>query len=125
LADMPFPAEWENILQRNVSLYRHLPDSLREQLHNDIKIFIAEKHFEGLGGLEMTDEIKITIAAEACLLLLNRKNKDYPGLSSILVYPSAYVATQNIPIGGGVYIEGQSAWENPGSMGRWSLPGIM
>lgn len=124
LSDMSFPQEWETILDKNVSLYRHLPDALREQLHNDIKIFIAEKHFEGLGGLEMTDEIKITIAAEASLLLLNRKNSDYPGLSSILVYPSAYVAKQNIPIGGGVYIEGQSvrlgeSWQHGSVVLAW------
>jgi len=124
LADMPFPAEWENIIERNVSLYRHLPDALREQLHNDIKIFIAEKHFEGLGGLEITDEIKVTIAAEASLLLLNRKNSDYPGLSSILVYPSAYVAKQNIPVGGGVYLEEQSvrlgeSWQHGSVVLAW------
>jgi Mlc titration factor MtfA (ptsG expression regulator) len=107
-AAMPFPDEWERILERNISLYRYLPDALREQFHNDIKIFITEKHFEGLGGLELTDEIKVTIAAEASMLLLNRKNSDYPGLSSILVYPSAYVTKQNTAIGGGLYIEGQS-----------------
>jgi Mlc titration factor MtfA (ptsG expression regulator) len=124
LAAMPFPAEWENILERNVSLYRHLPDALREQLHNNIKIFIAEKHFEGLGGLEITDEIKVTIAAEASLLLLNRRSSDYPGLSSILVYPSAYVAEQTTPVGGGVFIEGQSvrlgeSWQHGSVVLAW------
>ena len=79
MAVMPFPDEWKRILEKNVSLYRYLPDALRDQLHNDIKIFISEKLFEGLGGLEMTDEIKVTIAAEASMLLLNRKNSDYPG----------------------------------------------
>jgi Mlc titration factor MtfA (ptsG expression regulator) len=43
-----------------------------------------------VGGLEMTDEIRVTVAAQACLLLLHRGEDDYPGLSSILVYPSAY-----------------------------------
>jgi MtfA peptidase len=105
---MPFPSEWESILEKNVSLYRYLPDALREQLQSDIKVFIGEKHFEGLGGLEITDEIKVTIAAEASILLLNRKNTDYPRLSSILVYPAAYVANQKTVIDGGVYIEGRS-----------------
>ena len=107
-AAIPFPEEWEKVLERNVGLYRHLPDTLKEQLRNDIKIFVNEKHFEGLGGLEITDEIRVTIAAEASMLLLNRENRDYPGLSSILVYPSAYVAKQNTEIGGGGYIEGRS-----------------
>ena len=121
---MPFPDEWARILERNVSLYRYLPDTLREQLHNDIKIFIAEKHFEGLGGLEMTDEIKVTIAAEAAMLLLNRRNSDYPKLTSILVYPSAYVTKQSTDIGGGVYIEGQSvrlgeSWQHGSVVLAW------
>ena len=124
LAVMPFPDDWERILERNVPLYIYLPDVLREQLHNDIKIFIAEKHFEGLGGLELTDEIKVTIAAEASMLLLNRKNSDYPRLSSILVYPSAYVAKQNTSIGGGVHIEGRSvhlgeSWQHGSVVLAW------
>jgi MtfA peptidase len=123
-AMMPFPDEWESILDKNVSLYRYLPDALREQLHNDIKIFINEKHFEGLGGLEITDEIKVTIAAEASMLLLNRKNSDYPKLSSILVYPSAYVTKQSTAVGEGVYIEGQSvrlgeSWQHGSVVLAW------
>ena len=124
LAVMLFPNEWERILERNVTLYRYLPDALREQLHNDIKIFITEKHFEGLDGLEITDEIKVTIAAEASMLLLNRKNSDYPKLSSILVYPSAYVTKQRTAVGGGVYIEGQSvrlgeSWQHGSVVLAW------
>jgi len=124
LAAMPFPDEWERILERNVSLYRYLPDALRDQLRNDIKIFIAEKHFEGLGGLEITDEIKVTIAAEASMLLLNRKNSDYPRLTSILVYPDTYVTKQSTPIGGGVYSEGQSvrsgeSWQHGSVVLAW------
>ncbi len=124
LAALPFPGEWEKILEKNVGLYRYLPDTLKEQLRNDIKIFVNEKHFEGLGGLEMTDEIKVTIAAEASMLLLNRKNRDYPGLSSILVYPGAYVAKQNTAVGGGVYIEGRSvrlgeSWQHGSVVLAW------
>lgn len=124
LAVKPFPDEWERILKRNVSLYGYLPDALREQLHNDIKVFISEKYFEGLGGLEITDEIRVTIAAEASMLLLNRKNSDYPKLSSILVYPSAYVTRQSTALGGGVYSEGQSvrlgeSWQHGSVVLAW------
>jgi Mlc titration factor MtfA (ptsG expression regulator) len=124
LAIMPFPYEWEKILEKNVSLYKYLPDALKEQLHNDIKIFIDEKHFEGLGGLEITDEIKVTIAAEASMLLLNRKNSDYPRLTSIVVYPGAYVAKQKTIVDGGVYIEGPSvrlgeSWQHGSVILAW------
>jgi MtfA peptidase len=124
LIAMPFPDEWEKILDKNVGLYRYLPGTLKEQLRNDIKIFVNEKHFEELGGLEMTDEIKVTIAAEASMLLLNRKNRDYPGLSSILVYPSAYVAKQNTTVGGGINIEERSvrlgeSWQHGSVILAW------
>jgi Mlc titration factor MtfA (ptsG expression regulator) len=124
LAVMPFPDEWERILEKNVSLYRYLPDALRAQLHNDIKIFISEKFFEGLGGLAITDEIKVTIAAEASMLLLNKINSDYPKLASILVYPGAYVTQQSTAVGGGVYIEGQSvrlgeSWQHGSVVLAW------
>ena len=92
MASAPFPREWEETLQRNVSLYRHLPASVREQLLGAILVFLGEKRFEGCGGLVITDEIRVTIAAEACLLLLNGPARFYPRLRSILVYPDAYVA---------------------------------
>ncbi|NOX97719.1 MAG: zinc-dependent peptidase [Nitrospirae bacterium] len=99
LMKQPFPREWEKILQKNVALYQHLPPNLREELHGDINIFLDEKRFEGCGGLQLTDTIKVTIAAQACLLLLNRKPTFYPKLSSILVYPGAYIAKQTSFIG--------------------------
>ncbi len=78
LMGLPFPTSWESTLQRNVTLYQHLPDAMKRQLQADINVFIAEKHFEGAGGLEITDEIRVTIAAQACMLLLNRKDRNYP-----------------------------------------------
>ena len=86
------PEEWLRILERNVALYRFLPDELKKELQGRINIFIDEKEFEGCGELAITDEIKVTIAANACILLLNKKLECYPTLNSVLVYPSAYIA---------------------------------
>ncbi len=101
LRSQPFPPAWEQIIQRNFPLYLRLPTADRAELRGDIQVFLAEKNFEGCGGLTLTDEIRVTIAAQACLLLLHRRNEDYPGLDSILVYPSAYVAkaVRNLPDG--------------------------
>ena len=99
LMRQPFPRKWEEILRKNVALYQHLPQNLKEELHRDINVFLHEKNFEGCGGLQITDAIRITIAAQACLLLLKRKSTFYPKLSSILVYPGAYVAKQTSFIG--------------------------
>ena len=83
------------MIRKNVPLYNRLPEPLKEQLHGLVNVFIAEKRFEGCGGLEMTDEIKVTIAAQASMLLLNRRPTYFPKLRTILVYPHTYVAKQN------------------------------
>jgi MtfA peptidase len=88
----PFPAGWIDILQKNVPIYRLLNADLRKQLHGHIQVFLKEKRFEGCADLEITEEMKLTIAAQACILLFNRKVDYYPRLSTVLVYPSAYVA---------------------------------
>lgn len=92
LLSIPFPPTWDSTLKENLPPYARMAPALRQQLQNAIRIFIAEKSFEGCGGLDLTDEIKVTIAAQACLLLLNRKVACYPRLDSVLVYPSTYVA---------------------------------
>lgn len=87
----PFPDEWRRVLSRNIPVYRQMPTDLQLQLKQRIKQFLHEKHFTGCAGLEMTDEMRVTIAASACLLLLNRKTGVYPGLKYILVYPNAFL----------------------------------
>lgn len=87
----PFPTEWRRILQRNLPVYRRMPTDLQLQLKRRIQQFIHEKHFTGCAGLEVTDEMRVTIAASACMLLLNRKTSVYPGLKYILVYPNAFL----------------------------------
>jgi MtfA peptidase len=105
----PFPTAWLEIIERNMRFYACLPESDRHELQGLVQIFVAEKTFEGCGGLELTDEMKVTIAAQACLLLLHRQTDIYPRLDTILVYPSAYLARAVKPIGGPMVIEGESA----------------
>lgn len=99
LRAQPVPPEWERILDANVPVYRRVPGDLRTQLHGHMQVFLAEKHFEGCDGLEMTDEIRLTIACQACLLLLNRETKYYPDLVTVLVYPSIFYADVEEPDG--------------------------
>lgn len=90
----PFPDAWREILDRDVAYVAKLTAEERRALEGLVQIFIAEKSFEGCGGLELTDEMRVTIAAHACLLILHRDVVDvYPGLDAILVYPSAYRAS--------------------------------
>jgi Mlc titration factor MtfA (ptsG expression regulator) len=106
LREVPFPPEWLPIIERNFPLYRGLPEADRAELLGHIQVFLAEKRFEGCGGLEITDEIRVTIAAQACLLLLHRETDYYPLLGSILVYPGQYVAEVSEDSPGGIVDEG-------------------
>lgn len=92
----PFSAEWQSILQQNLPPYNKLSPDLQRQLQGYTQEFLYDKSFEGCGGLELTDEIKVTIAAQASLLLLNRKVRIYPKLFSVLVYPSTYVVKNEL-----------------------------
>ena len=93
------PSAWEPILDANVPAYRRVPADLRAQLHGHMHVFLAEKHFEGCDGLAMTEEIRVTIACQACLLLLNRETNYYPDLVTVLVYPSIFYADVEEPDG--------------------------
>jgi hypothetical protein len=93
--DRPFPQAWLEILTRNFPRYARLSADDQRELLGHIQVFMAEKRFEGAQGLEMTDEIRVTIAAQACLLLLHRETDYYPGLYSIVVYPHEYVADRD------------------------------
>jgi Mlc titration factor MtfA (ptsG expression regulator) len=90
LVAQPFPPEWLTFLLKNVAHYQHLSASEQARLRDDLRIFIAEKHWEGCGGLKMSDEIKVTIAAQACLLVLGMKHNYFDRVLSILVYPRGY-----------------------------------
>lgn len=86
----PMADEWLTCLRNNVALYASLTDLEKEKLRNDLRVFIAEKNWEGCGGITITDEIKVTVAAQACLLLLGIEHDYFSRVLSILVYPTAY-----------------------------------
>jgi Mlc titration factor MtfA (ptsG expression regulator) len=116
LLHQSLPAAWNVILEKNTPIYHRLPDALKQQLHGLIHVFLDEKTFVGCGGLEITDEIKVTIAAQACMLLLNRKTSFYAKLKTIYVYPQTYVA-KSVEHNDGLVTEGPSirlgeSWQN-------------
>lgn len=86
----PPPEEWIRILEENFPVIGRLSPEHRSQLFGHMQIFLAEKNFEGCGGLELTDEIKVTVAAQACMLLLGRETRTYPKLKTVLIYPHTY-----------------------------------
>jgi hypothetical protein len=87
----PFPTAWRKILERRVPYVSRLPARLRAKLEGRVQVFMHEKNFVGCDGFEITDEVRVTIAAQACLLILERDSHYFPKLRDILVYPSAFV----------------------------------
>ena len=104
-----FPAKWRKVLRRRVPLVHRLPVPLQLQLKKHMQVFIAEKAFIGCAGLRVTDEMRVVIAAQACLLLLNRSTHYFPNLRQILLYPGAFAVDRATTDGAGVLQEQRQA----------------
>lgn len=97
IREAPFPSTWEEILRRNVAHYSLLNADECSELHALIQVFIIEKNWEGAGGLTLNDEIRVTISAQACLLLLGLPHNYYQNVESIIVYPSTVIPPPRKP----------------------------
>jgi MtfA peptidase len=96
LLDTPFPDEWRRVLSRNMVHFGYLDAREQQHLCQLVQLFVAEKEWEGCNGLVLTDEMKVTIAGQACLLLLGlvdiqRGPELYANVETILVYPSTFI----------------------------------
>lgn len=90
LCRQPFPAAWRRILDENIPPCRSLPASLRAVFEKHVQVFLNEKSFEGCGGLEVIDEMRVTVAGYACLLLLQAPDGYYPQLGTVVIYPESF-----------------------------------
>lgn len=81
----------QHAILRRLPLYRRLPPDLQRQLRGHLQVFLHEKRFTGCAGLQVTELMRVSIAAQACVLLLNRPAGYFPFLREILVYPAAFV----------------------------------
>jgi Mlc titration factor MtfA (ptsG expression regulator) len=101
------------ILERNLAQYAGMDAQERLRLQRMVQQFLHEKSFVGCAGLEITDEMRVTIAAQACMLLLGRVGKLddggpatlYPSLHAVLVYPGAFLVPRREIDAAGVVTE--------------------
>jgi len=103
----PFPPAWLEILGRNVRQTAWLVPDETERLRAWVAVFLAEKRFEGCRGLEITDEVRVTIAGQAALVMLGFDGEHLDRLQSVLVYPGDYLAPKSAPLDGG----GELQWQ--------------
>jgi Mlc titration factor MtfA (ptsG expression regulator) len=93
----PLPPSLQAAVARHVPIVATLPPDARRRLEGLVVAFLQEKQFVGCNGLEVTDEMRATIAAQACLLLLGRRSDVlYDELRSILVYPGAFLVEDEV-----------------------------
>lgn len=105
----PFPDEWRRVLRQHWPYFRRLPADLQLQLKKRMQIFLAEKPVIGCGGLRVTDAMRVLVAAQACLLLLNRGQEAFANVREVLLYPNAFVASRSVTDAGGLVREQQLA----------------
>ena len=119
-ATRALPEHWGDWLRSRVSFYEGMPIALRERLHGLMQIFVREKSFVGCNGLVVTEEMRVVIAAHACMLVLNRpdvpQSHIYDELFSILVYPTRFIVRETDE-DAGIVTEGHSvlsgqAWDS-------------
>jgi Mlc titration factor MtfA (ptsG expression regulator) len=118
----PFPEEFREHVRGRVPCAQLLDEAELSKLEALIRIFNSEKHFEGAGGLTLTDEMRIAVAARACLLVLQRMELDeplYPDLQTIIIYPSTYRTRVKRQEGYVTVDDEQTRWVNRGRA-AWS-----
>lgn len=106
LRALPFTSDSLAVIRDRVRFFERLSSADQQELLGHAQVFLAEKRFEGCAGLELTNEIALTIAVQACLLLLHRRTDYFPRLVTVLVYPSAYLAKEDRPVNHHVWQEG-------------------
>ncbi|WP_339735394.1 M90 family metallopeptidase [uncultured Gimesia sp.] len=104
----PMPGHWESILNQNVSQLARLTPPQRSLLYQRVQIFVKEKYWEGCNGFEITEEVKLTIAGQACLITLGFASDCFDRLKTVLVYPETYAAKETLVNSIGVMTEGTS-----------------
>jgi Mlc titration factor MtfA (ptsG expression regulator) len=103
-------------LRRRLPLFRVMPQALQQRLEGLVSVFLAEKAFVGCRGLQVTRLMQLTVASQACLLVLGRDEHVYDALRSILLYPSQFVVRAQLQDEDGVVTDGEQvlsgeAWD--------------
>lgn len=113
----PFPENWLVYVRRTLPFYDNMPAEIQQQLLAHINRFLFFKRFVGCAGLQVTEEMRVTIAACACLLILNRPTLLFKPVKWIYLYPAEFVVRHTVKDAAGVVssksgILAGEAWSN-------------
>ena len=90
----PLSNEQQQLLQQCLPLYQYLTLPMQAELRGNMSLFLHDKEFVGCDGLQVTQYMRVAVAAHASLLLLGRETRCYPDLYTVLLYPDTYVARE-------------------------------
>ncbi|MGC1274211.1 MAG: M90 family metallopeptidase [Planctomycetaceae bacterium] len=109
LLTTPFPPAWNEHLATNFPQFATLPEPLQLRLRDRLRIFHAEKYWEGVGGFEVTEEMQVVVAAMACTLTLafDEAEAVFPKVLTVLIHGETYSRRAQNHVGGGVIDERQ------------------
>ncbi|WP_282120476.1 zinc-dependent peptidase [Ruegeria atlantica] len=93
LLSTPLTDHQRILIEQQVPLIRRLPLDLRVKLDGKVNLFLDQVRFFGCDGLDVTEEMELAIAAQACLLIVN-SDLWYENLTTILIYPNAFKSRQ-------------------------------
>ncbi|MBA4015624.1 MAG: hypothetical protein C0483_00400 [Pirellula sp.] len=125
LIAQPFPAAWSEVLESDLHHYARLTPAEQTRVRDYVRVFVAEKNWEGCGGLALTDEMKVVIAGLVAVLVLGFPPVYFDAVVSLLIYPAGYVAQESSTNRHGVIVEGNSvrlgeAWYRGPVILSWS-----
>ncbi len=81
---------WRGVVARLTFLDGLTQDEL-VRLREWVVLFLHSKHFSAAGGLVLTNEMRVMIATQACILILNLDLDYYDGWVEIIVYPGEFI----------------------------------
>ncbi|WP_237058700.1 zinc-dependent peptidase [Microbulbifer sediminum] len=90
----PLSPSQYRLVQSALPFYSALAPEAQRELCANLSLFLHDKEFVGCDGLRVTDEMRVCVAAWACLLLTGRQNRCYPALRTVLLYPDTYIARE-------------------------------
>jgi Mlc titration factor MtfA (ptsG expression regulator)/Tfp pilus assembly protein PilF len=117
-----FTESWRPFVEANIFLFRLLPQEDQARLLERMEVFIESRFWEGCAGLEVTDEMRVTVAAQACLLVLGMHDYHFDELKTVLLYPSGFLARDEDEFGqerDRGHLLGQAAHEGPVLLSWW------
>lgn len=107
LLAQPFPTLWLDVLQENVALYARMIEPERARLRDVVRVLVSEKEWIGSKNFEVTDRMKVVVAAQAAILVLGLEDFWFDNVTSILLRRRGYKTKRRHSLGGEAYLESE------------------